>query len=204
MTFVDVGSNVGYFTLLAASLGARVIAYEPTPAVYKRLRENVALNSLRNVTLVNAAVGNKSGTLTLYQSPDDPEANNTFGEGDCCLEVAAVTLDEDLAAHGIETVQVLKIDAEGAEPLVLTGAAKLMNSKMPPLILIEVNSHCLHAAGSSPEAVLELLQRSGYRCVEMEPELYKGQPVANVVAIPPQLNITLPSILETDEQVVMK
>jgi 2-polyprenyl-3-methyl-5-hydroxy-6-metoxy-1,4-benzoquinol methylase len=39
MTFVDVGANVGYFTLLAASLGARVVAYEPTPAVVERLRE---------------------------------------------------------------------------------------------------------------------------------------------------------------------
>jgi FkbM family methyltransferase len=172
--------------------------------VYKRLSENVALNSLGNVTLMNAAVANQSGTLTLYQSPDDPEANNTFGEGDRCVEVVAVTLDEDLTAQGIETVQILKIDAEGGEPLVLRGAAKLMNSTMPPLILIELNSHCLYAAGSSPEAVLELLQRSGYRCVEMERWLYKGQPVADVLAIPPRLDVALGSIsLETDKQKIM-
>jgi FkbM family methyltransferase len=184
ITFVDVGSNVGYFTLLAASMGARVIAYEPTPAVYQRLMENVALNGFHDVTVVNAAVADKAGTLPLYQSSDDPEANNLFGEGKCLVEVPTVALDEDLAARGIPSVEVLMIDAEGAEPMVLKGAMKPMNSDKPPLILIEVNSHCLETAGSSAEVVMELLKAGGYRCVEIERFVYKGKPVLNIAALP--------------------
>ncbi|HKO18082.1 MAG TPA: FkbM family methyltransferase, partial [Acidobacteriaceae bacterium] len=107
MTFVDVGANVGYFTLLAASLEARVVAYEPTPAVYSRLRENVELNGLQNVTLMNAAVAEKAGSLTFHQSPDDPEANSIFGEGEC-IQVEAVALDEELSRRGIHQVDLLK------------------------------------------------------------------------------------------------
>src|SRR6185437_6062098 len=61
-TFVDVGANVGYFTLLASTLGARVVAYEPTPSVFRRLKENVALNGFDRADLVNAAVMDKPGT----------------------------------------------------------------------------------------------------------------------------------------------
>lgn len=184
MTFVDVGANVGYFTLLAASLGARVVAYEPTPEVYTRLRENIELNGLQNVTLMNAAVAEKAGTLTFHQSPDDPEANSIFGEGEC-IQVQAVALDDDLSRRDIRQVDLLKIDAEGAEPLVLAGAAKLLSSEHPPVMVIEVNPYCLRNAGSSAEALLELIKSSGYRCIEIEIASYRGERVANVLAMPP-------------------
>ena len=201
MTFVDVGANVGYFTLLAASLGARVVAYEPTPAVYKRLRENVELNGLQNVSLLNAAVAEKAGTLTFHQSPDDPEANSIFGEGEC-IEVEAVALDEDLSRRSIQHVDLLKIDAEGAEPLVLAGAAKLMRSERPPVMVIEVNPYCLRNAGSSVEALLELIKASGYRCSEIEIASYRGERVANVLAVPPGFDAATAGIaLPTDAEV---
>jgi len=104
MTLVDVGANVGYFTLLAASLGASVVACEPTPAVVKRLQENIALGGFDRVTVVNAAVADKRGTLHFYQSLSDPEANNLFGDGVDPVKVRAVSLDEDLADHGIQKV----------------------------------------------------------------------------------------------------
>jgi FkbM family methyltransferase len=182
MTFVDVGANVGYFTLLAASLGARVVAYEPTLTVMERLRENVALNGFDQVTVVNAAVAEKPGTLTFYASPDDPEANNLFGQGDHAVDVAAVSLDEDLAERGIQKVDLLKIDAEGAEPLVLAGAAALLKSGAT--IVIEVNPVALRSANATPADVLDKLQSSGYHCSELERFEYKGETVVNILATP--------------------
>ena len=71
--FVDVGANVGYFTLLASTLGARVLAYEPTPSVFTRLRENVDLNGFLQAQLVNAAVMDKPGTLSLISPETTPK-----------------------------------------------------------------------------------------------------------------------------------
>jgi FkbM family methyltransferase len=184
MTLVDVGANVGYFTLLAATLGARVVAYEPTPAVNQRLRENVALNTFDNVTVVNAAVMDKRGTVTLYESQDDPEANNMFGDGHQSVEVQAVSLDDDLAARNIHRVDLLKIDAEGAEPLVLAGAIKLLGDCAAPTIIIEVNPVSLRSANSEPAAVFSALESSGYHCRELERSMYKGETVVNILATP--------------------
>ena len=184
MTFVDVGANIGYFTLLAASLGARVIAYEPTPAVFERLRQNVALNAFDNVALVNAAVVDQPGLLALYESPDDPEANNLFGDGNHSVKVPAVSLDDDLATRGVEKVDLLKIDAEGAEPLVLAGAVKLLGEVPSPAVVIEVNPVSLRLANFAPETISNLLRSSGYRIDELERSLFKGETVINILATP--------------------
>ncbi len=180
-TFVDVGANVGYFTLLAATLGARVVAYEPTPSVFARLKENVALNGFQ-ADLVNAAVMDKPGTLSLHLSGDDPEANSVFGNDGQCVRVPAISLDEDLPAHGIEHVDLLKIDAEGAEPFVLDGATRLLSSPNPPAILVEVNAFTLNCAGLQPSDILSRLESHGYHHTEIESGTYKESYCGNIFA----------------------
>jgi FkbM family methyltransferase len=186
--FVDVGANVGYFTLLASTLGARVVAYEPTPSVFARLKENVALNGFQHAELVNAAVMDKPGTLSLHLSGDDPEANSLFGDdtGDRgpCVHVPAISLDEDLAARGIDRVDLLKIDAEGAEPFVLDGASRLLSSPHPPVIIVEVNAFTLKCAGLQPSDILSRLEAHGYNHTEMESGIYKGSYCGNILATP--------------------
>ncbi len=180
-TFVDIGANVGYFTLLACTFGARVIAYEPTPSVFARLTENVALNGFQ-ADLVNAAVMDEPGTLSLHLSGDDPEANSLFGTDGQCVHVPAVSLDDDLAARGIDHVDILKIDAEGAEPFVLDGATRLLSSPHPPAILVEVNAFTLHCAGLQPSDILSRLEAHGYRHTEIENAIYKGSYCGNIFA----------------------
>jgi FkbM family methyltransferase len=175
--FVDVGANVGYFTLLGAKLGAEVVAFEPTPAVFQRLQENVALNRL-SARLMNAAVMDKSQELMFYFSRDDAEANNLFGEGEGegCIKVSAVALDDH-----VKRADVLKIDAEGAEPFVLDGAQQLISGSRPA-ILIEVNAHSLKNAGFTPEDVYSRLRAYGYKTEVIESGVYKGLPIDNVFA----------------------
>lgn len=180
--FVDVGANIGYFTLLAGKLGARVVAYEPTPSVFTRLKENIALNAVR-AELVHAAVMDRAMTLPLYHSADDPEANNLFGEGHSPVLVPAVSLDDDLHARGIDHVDLLKIDAEGAEPFVLDGAKRLLSSPNPPVIILEVNPVSLKNSGHTPSDIYRRLESLGYRCNIIEQLPYKGLTCTNILAI---------------------
>jgi FkbM family methyltransferase len=184
MTFVDVGANVGYFTLLAASVGTRVIAYEPTPAVVTRLRENIELNAFDAVTVVNAAVTDRQGTIGFHESPDDPEANSIFGKGGDLIEVSAVTLDEDLAGRGIQKVDLLKVDVEGAELSVLVGAAKVLSSAARPTIILELNPATLRDADSDSAAIIGWLHASGYQTRNLEVFNYQGETVVNLLATP--------------------
>jgi len=181
-TFVDVGANVGYFTLLASTLGARVVAYEPTPSVFDRLKENVALNGFERADLVNAAVMDKPGTLSLHLSGDDPEANSLFGDDPNSVRVPAISLDDDLAARGIDHVDLLKIDAEGAEPYVLDGATRLLTSPHPPAIIMEVNAFTLNCAGFKPSDIFSRLEKLGYTHTEIESGAYKGSYSGNILA----------------------
>jgi FkbM family methyltransferase len=124
---VDVGANIGAFSLYQAlNKGAgRVIAFEPSPAVFSRLAKNVALNNASNVRLVNAAVGDAPGHLSFAEgamsinckvAPNGP------------IKVRCVTLDEELA--DIPRVDFLKIDTEGYETQVLRGGAATLGKTL--------------------------------------------------------------------------
>jgi len=180
MVFVDVGANVGFFTLAAASIvgpTGRVIAYEPTPTVGKRLEENVKLNRFANVTIRPVAVADKPGSLHFYESADDPEANSVFGSG-AHSEVPAVSLDSEQLGK----VDLLKIDAEGAEPLVLSGAKKLLAAR--PTLIIEVNPIALRQAGSSAEDLMAQISSCGYQVRTIEEFSYMGEVVINALSTP--------------------
>lgn len=120
-TFVDVGANVGSYTLLAASVpGTQVVAFEPASIAAGRLRENVALNALGGrVRVAQMAVGAQAGAARLTVGLD---CINKLVEPSHCGEAEAVvvtTLDEALASQ--DAVSVVKIDVEGAEEQVLIG-----------------------------------------------------------------------------------
>ncbi len=124
--FVDVGTNIGYYTLLGAKqVGAagKVVAIEASPRIYQRLVANVALNDLENVRAVNMAVAERAGTLTVYAGPDyNSGVTSTmqgWRDGQAEAEVAALPLNEILQPDEIGRVSLIKIDIEGAERPIL-------------------------------------------------------------------------------------
>jgi FkbM family methyltransferase len=186
MTFVDVGANIGYFSLPSASIvgpTGKVIAFEPTPAVADRLRENIRLNRLANVTVVQSAVSDYEGRAQFFQSADDPEGNSLYGQpsSSAPLEVATVTLDDELSRRGIFGVNLIKIDAEGAELAVLKGARRVLAADHPA-ILLEVNPLTLRASGVTSERLLNQLSEYGYHWEEIERALWQGVTVTNIFA----------------------
>jgi FkbM family methyltransferase len=194
--FVDVGANVGIYTLVASKLvgaAGRVLAFEPTPQTFAGLRRNIALNRLGNVLTFPVALSEETGTAWLYYGSDP--VRNSLGRDPCtegeCERVALESLDQVLQQAGVEHVDVLKIDAEGAEELVLRGAEKLLTSSWP-VVIYEVNPQASSYLGLSKDGATKLLERRGYEffvqggpgasCAE---ELSPGY--FNVVAIPRRL-----------------
>lgn len=151
--FFDVGANVGYYTLLASVLvGAdgRVVAFEPDAQNAARLREHVRINGADNVTIVEAAADDVSGTAPFAR---DPGGAGGALAASGSARVRTVTLDEAIAA-GLPAPAYMKIDVEGAELRVLSGAARLLERAAPTIFLAvhgpEVERRCrelLRAAG---------------------------------------------------------
>lgn len=182
MTVFDVGANLGMYTLLAARrVGptGRLHAFEPTPVVAERLRNNVRLNELSNVVVNQVAVSDCAGVATFFLR--EGSDRNTLGSGEGVpIQVPTVTLDGYLESQGLGAVDVLKIDVEGAEVMALRGGARLLTGPGAPVILIEFNTRALKAAGADPAELRGLLEEYGYSCYTLEP--YAGENCFNVLA----------------------
>ena len=167
MTFVDVGANDGYYTLFAARrVGAsgRVVAVEPSSRERVNLKRNIARNRLDNVTVVPAALAAVCGVADLRLAQGVHAGHNTLGkfahdgvQADRLQRVDVATLDKVAADLGLESVDFIKIDVEGAEASVIGGAHCVLSTRRP-MILLEINDNALRAQSTSAEALLSTLR----------------------------------------------
>jgi FkbM family methyltransferase len=185
MTVMDLGANVGMYTMLAArrvGSAGRVHAFEPTPAVCEKLRQNVELNGLSNVCVSQVAVSDVRGVATFFMG-DDSDQNSLSNTTGAAIEVQTITLDDYLAAENVGDVSLMKIDIEGAEVKALEGARRLLSSERAPLLMIEFNPDALRAAGTSEIALKGLLEGHGYACHKLR--AYGNDRYWNVLASKP-------------------
>ena len=165
---VDVGANIGWYTLLLGRLAGRtgaVHAFEPDPRAFSLLEANLRLNpDLRRVYLNPIALGRTSGWGRLYYSPGSSLYSSIYPIHESTFEIAVESLDDYLMHRTIPSIDFLKCDVEGSELAVLEGAARTLgDAPTPPMIQIEVNPATARAAGHSSEAVLAWLHaRRGY------------------------------------------
>jgi FkbM family methyltransferase len=174
--FVDVGANVGFWSLPAALRGASVIAFEPNPYAVTRLRRNVELNPGLRIDVRSTAVGAETGELELYAF--DLEAGSstaTFNRSAVATigkEFGAVAPDAieqvtvpvtTLDGAELDRIDVLKVDVEGHEEAVLEGAHETLSELAPRLVVIELLGTRFGHAGNSPERVATILNEHGYR-----------------------------------------
>jgi FkbM family methyltransferase len=163
---VDVGANIGAFSVVAArQVGAsgRVIAYEPDPDICRRLRDNIELNGLTNVTVHNRAVGGKSGTATFFRHDKDA-LSSLYARVDGREPRHASEFDVDVVGFpdvigdvGAK-VALLKVDCEGAE-YEMFGALDRDAACRISAISMEVHE----IPGADPEALIRRLQWLGFR-----------------------------------------
>jgi FkbM family methyltransferase len=131
----DVGANVGFYTLLASRLigeKGTVVAFEPLPRNLGYLRRHLEANHVSNVRLLPVAVSDRAGTAHFTEG-NGPAMGSLAENGG--LEVRTVRLDELVASGELPSPSFLKIDVEGAEDAVLTGAASLLRGHHPTILL---------------------------------------------------------------------
>jgi FkbM family methyltransferase len=168
---VDVGANVGYHTLLAASLvgpAGSVVSFEPEPSIVDHLRRNVAANGFSNVTIVPKAVGGEPGATTIFRSSSANSGESSTidrwnGAGAAGIEVERVRIGDEIAESRWSRIRLVKIDAEGDELAVLTGAAPVLEA-MPggSAVVIEISPVYLAERGISGEQVVACLAALGF------------------------------------------
>jgi FkbM family methyltransferase len=196
-TFIDVGANLGYYTLLASKLvgdSGHVVSIEALPAIFATLENNLRLNHARNVRAVNCAAWDSNDTLTIYTQPDDLPGQTTLIPAwadkyhlQNQSRVPAAPLSEILTPEEFRAARFIKIDAEGAEWHVLCGMEALMKTCRDDLeIMVEVNSKMLELDGKTPQDVLDFFRAYGFHAYEIEndyepePYLYPSAPTAPV------------------------
>lgn len=122
---VDIGANIGIFSMFAALQGAtKVHSYEPSSETVSYLRKNAEANHLHQIVPHWGAVSDRTGTLRLFLTRGHCSGSNRvfdidLREGDTAEEVPAFTLEQVLDENGLETVDFMKIDCEGAEGLIV-------------------------------------------------------------------------------------
>ena len=167
---VDIGAHVGFFTLIgAARVGStgRVHAFEPVPANFSTLEQNVRRNEIQNVTLNRAAVTDRPGRVSLGldaevlvgKSTGDFTIGGVYG----AVKAPAVSLDAYLERVGeSRPLRLVKMDVEGLEPQVLAGAERTLETMPPDVVLFEQNAELLRRRGHPADAVVTKLEGHNY------------------------------------------
>ncbi|MDB4947851.1 MAG: methyltransferase FkbM family [Gemmatimonadetes bacterium] len=200
-TFVDVGANWGYFTLLAAHIAdaaGRVVALEPDPRLFALLRSNAERNRLSHVTPLQLAAAARRGTLTLAgfdeagdnwglsslaatgrsdargsaESIESTDASGSTGSTGSTgsmgsagprFEVATAALDDVLDDLSVDSVDLVKVDVEGAEPLVLRGMERGIAAGRYRALLLELHPSLVDGYARFERGVRERMSAAGYQ-----------------------------------------
>lgn len=167
-TVVDVGANIGYYTLKLSELvgkNGRVFAFEPEPENYQLLERNVARRKCDNVTLVPKAIASSAGTRKLFLSSFNPGDHRMYdsGDGRQSVEIQTVRLDEYFQ-NIPGPIDFIKIDVQGAEGGVIESLGDLLENPRTPrlLIMTEFWPFGLLRFGTDPKAFLEKLASHGF------------------------------------------
>ena len=165
MVVADIGAHIGIYSLLAARLvgtSGKVYSFEPTPDNETYITRSIRVNDFTDrITLHKVAVSDRDGTAKLYINSNAIQNNSFYSEfsGQQCIEVETVSLDNFLDSNRLDVV---KIDAEGAEPLILRGMRALVQNNPGLKLFMEFSNQHLQRAGVNVKAWLREIRSDGW------------------------------------------
>jgi FkbM family methyltransferase len=180
MTFVDIGSHFGFFSLLANHLvgkGGRVISIDPTPSTFQVLIENLRTNAEHeNYTTHNIAAFDENTSLSFFDYGVSNSGYNSLvgarlksidGSG-ASIKVRALKMDEVLASDQVQRVDMIKIDAESAELNVLRGLVETIRNFSPKIILEIGDTYVTET--TKTRDLIDFMSTRGYETFELSPD----------------------------------
>ncbi|OUD15003.1 FkbM family methyltransferase [Thioflexithrix psekupsensis] len=167
-TVLDIGANIGYYSLIFAQLvgeKGKVYAFEPDPSNFALLCQNIALNGYSNIEPINKAVNNHNGLITLHLCDDNRGMHRVYSSV-CCGEeqvtVESVCLD-DFFAEFKGNIDFIKMDIEGAEYTAIQGMQQLLLRYPNIKLLTEFSPGALCEYGIEPQDFIDLLLKYHFK-----------------------------------------
>jgi FkbM family methyltransferase len=168
--FLDIGANIGYYSMLVAHASRRrasVHAFEPVDRNFAALNRNRDLNGLSSIihtyrTAISGTVGEAEFRLPPGTNRGIGSLCPSSGSAQTGHRVKTTTIDYFAQEKGLDRVSCIKIDVEGAEALVISGGTETIR-RWQPILMIEDNRAALARFGASEQSLLETLRGLGYR-----------------------------------------
>ncbi len=165
---LDVGANIGYYTLIFAKIvgeNGHVFAFEPEPSNFNLLKKNVMVNNYRNVSLEKIVISNKNGNTKLYLSKTNAGSHRIYLSNTVknnFINVEMKTLDEYFKNNSIrDKISFIKMDVEGSEIGVIKGMNSILENKKLT-VMLEFDPRQIKNYGASPEDLLNILANHGF------------------------------------------
>ena len=166
--FVDIGANVGAYTVLASAVKkARSYCFEPVPSTYWKLMDNIRINDLNNrVTALNIGISDKEDTLSFTIGENC--TNHVIAAGESAMDIVKVkVLPLDIVLAD-ESPSILKIDVEGFETSVINGADNILRNKSLHSVIMELDGHG-ERYGFSDDTLFDKMQSYGFNSYRYDP-----------------------------------
>lgn len=195
--FIDVGANIGYFSLLASKLvgaSGKVVAIEALPQIHRKLECNLKQNGAYNVRTVNVAAWDKSEKVKIFSRKDRPSATTTL-MGEWAdkwqlreeLEIEARPLSLILTPEEIQTARLIKIDVEGAEWHIISDMTSWLAQTDEKLeIVLEISRSMLAGQGKSFEDILCIFAAFGFQGYRIRNDYLASTCIREDIESPPQ------------------
>lgn len=165
-TVLDIGANIGYYTLIFAkcvgSMG-RVYAFEPDPENFSILKKNVEMNGYSNVVLEEKAVYSRTGKISLFLNEENKSDHRLYETENNreCISIDAIRLDDYLMKID-QRIDLIKIDIQGAEMAALQGMKKVLERNTDIKFVTEFLPLALSKFGTKPDEYLATLSGWGF------------------------------------------
>ena len=186
MTFVDLGANEGYFTVVGAQMcapGGTVLAIEPQERLLPVIAENLRHNACQEVRVANVAVSDQPGTAVLHLAPSTNNGSSGLDRATRYAvptqSVETLTLSQLLDREGIIQVDFMKVDIEGFEYEALLGSPGLFREHRIKVMALELHGPRLAARGKAEADITSMLERFGYtKTAPFGPEVWTAPATA--------------------------